>query len=109
VRTGEAALEFVGQPGDVVLHFDVEDADQLLAFGIDRHASGADLLAEDRQRMIGERINVGDLRIADHDVDEAGGGTHILRLADGDRYHGSMGVTADLNDAVLRTSVTDRE
>ncbi len=109
MRPAEAALEFVGQPGDVVLHFDVEDADQLLAFGIDRHAGGADLLAEDRQRMIGERINVCDLRIADHDVDEAGGGAHVLRLADGDRHHGSMGVTADLDGAVLRMSVADRE
>ena len=33
-------------------------------------------------------IDVGDLRIADHDVDERLVGAHVLRLADRDRDHG---------------------
>ena len=67
----EAARELAGEPRGVVGHLDVEHADQLLALGIDRDARGADLLAEDRQRVVGQRIDVGDLRIADRDVDEA--------------------------------------
>ena len=39
-----------------------------LSVAIDRHARGADLLAEDRQRMVGQRIDVGHVRVADHDV-----------------------------------------
>ena len=102
MRAGEAALELVGQPADVVIHLDVEDADQLLALGIDLHPGGADLLAENRQCVVGERINVGDVRIADHDVDEAGGGAHVLRLADGHRHHGGMLIAAKLDGALLR-------
>ena len=109
MRAGELALELIGQPADVVVHLDVEDADQLLALGIDLHAGGADLLAENRQRVIGQRIDVGNVRIADHDVDEAGAGTHVLRLADGDRHHGGVIGAADLDDAILRISVTGHE
>jgi hypothetical protein len=36
--------------------------------------------------MIGERIDVGDIRVADHDVDEALVGANILRLADRHRH-----------------------
>ena len=77
-RTGEAPFQLVGEPGDVVRHLDVENADQLLAFGIDRHAGRTDLLAENRQRVIGERIDVGHVRITDHHIDEAVIGAHVL-------------------------------
>ena len=50
-----------------------------LSCAVDRDARGADLLAEDRQRVIGQRIDVGDVRIADRDVDEALVGAHVLR------------------------------
>ncbi len=104
---GKRRRELVAQPGDVVGHLDVEDADQLLALGIDRHARGADLLAEDRQRVVGQRIDVGDIRIADRDVDEAVVGAHVLRLADGDRHHGGALVAADLDGALLRLRLAD--
>ena len=59
------------QQRGVVHHLDVEHADQLLAFGIGRHAGGAVLLAEDRERAVGQRIDVGHLGIADRELDEA--------------------------------------
>ena len=80
----EAALELVLQQRGVVGDLDVEHADQLLAFAIERHARGAELLAEDRQRLVGHRMDVGDVGIADHDVAEAGVEPHVLRLADRD-------------------------
>ena len=61
-RVREAATDLGRQQRGVVGHLDVEDADQLLALGIDRDARGADLLAEDRERVVGQRIDVGDLR-----------------------------------------------
>ena len=101
---GKRRLSSLLQPRDVVGHFDVEDADQLLAFGIDRDARGADLLAEDRQRVIGERIDVGDFRVADHDVDEAAVGADVLRLADGDGDLRRPVGAGDLDFAHLRTA-----
>ena len=108
-RAGKLALEFVSQSADVVVHLHVENANQLLALGIDLYAGGADLLAENRQRVIGQRIDVGDIRIADHDIDEAGAGAHVLRLADGDRHHGRMIGAADLDDAILCIGITGHE
>ena len=84
----------------VVHHLDVEHADQLLALGIDRDARGAVLLAEDRERAVGQRIDVGDLRIADRDVDEAGVGAHVLGLADIDLDRRRALVRADLDHAL---------
>ena len=83
-RVREAAAELGLQQRGVVDHLDVEHADQLLAFAIDRHARGAVLLAEDRERAVGQRIDVGDLGIADRELDEARVGAHVLGLADGD-------------------------
>ena len=93
----EAAADLGLQQRGVVDHLDVEHADQLLAFGIDRHAGGAVLLAEDRQRVVGQRIDVGDLGIADRDLDEARVGAHVLGLADIDGHRrGALGA-ADLD------------
>ena len=80
----EAAPDLGLQQRGVVDHLDVEHADQLLAFGIDRHARGAVLLAEDRQRAVGQRIDVGHFGIADREIDEARVGADVLGLADGD-------------------------
>ena len=74
--------ELHGQPRHVVGHLDVENADDLLVLAVDRDPRGADLLAEDRQRMVGQRIDVGDVRIADHDVDQALIGVDVLGFAD---------------------------
>src|SRR5581483_10211175 len=100
-RAGEAARELVGQPRDVVGHLDVEDANQPLALGVDRDAGGADLLAEDRDGVVGERIDVGHLRIADGDVDEAAVGAHVERLADGDQHHGGVRAAVDAHQVLI--------
>ena len=97
---GEALADLVLQQRSVVDHLDVEHADQLLAFGIDRHARGAVLLAEDRQRAIGQRIDVRHLRIADRDLDEAGVGAHVLGLADEHRHRERARGPADLQRAL---------
>ena len=52
--------------------------------------------------MVGQRIDVGDLGIADRDVDEAGVGAHVLVLPIGDRHHGGALGAADLDHALLR-------
>jgi hypothetical protein len=75
-RAREAPAQFVGQPGNVIRHFHVENADQLLPLGIDGHARRADFFAEDRERVIGERIDIGNFRIADND--KAAVGPHIF-------------------------------
>ncbi len=96
------------QPRNVVGHFDVENADRLLVLAVDRDARGADLLAENRQRMIGERIDVGDIRIADRDIDQVLVGMHVLRLAD--RHHHRRGVGgAGERDPLLRLRSAGRE
>src|SRR6202034_3645428 len=70
------------QPRNVVGHFDVENADRLVIGVIDGDARGADLLAENGQRVIGERADIGDIRIADRDIGEVLVGADILGLAD---------------------------
>ena len=88
----EPATNLGLQQRGVVSHLDVEHADQLLAFGIGRHARGSVLLAQDRERAIGQRIDIGHLGIADRELDEARVGAHVLGFADidGDR-RGALG------------------
>ena len=74
---------------NVVGHFNVENADRLLVGAIHRDARRADLLAENGQRAVGQRADIGHRRIADHDIGEALLGVHVLRLAERDRYHRS--------------------
>ena len=96
-----ARISVLHQRG-VVHHLDVEHADQLLAFGIGRHARRAVLLAEDRQRAVGQRIDVGHLGIADRQFDEARVGADVLGLADVDRHRrGALGA-ADLDRPLRR-------
>ena len=70
-RMRETLRKLAAEPRGVVGHLDVEHADQLLAFAVNRDARVADLLAEDRERAVGERDRVGDLRIADDHLGEA--------------------------------------
>ncbi len=93
---GKPARQLTGERGDVVGNLDVEDADQLLALAVHRHPRGADLLAEDRDGLVGQRIDVGDLRIAHQDVDEARVGAHVLRLADRHLHRDGALAGADL-------------
>ena len=83
-RMREALRQLAAEPRGVVGHLDVVHADQLLALAVDRDARGADLLAEDRERAVGERDRVGDLRIADDHLREAAFAAHALGLADRD-------------------------
>ena len=57
--------------------------------------------------MIGQRIDVGNLRIADDHVDETGISTYVLRLADRHRHHDGATVAADLDRSRLRVRVAD--
>ena len=92
-----------GDPGDLgrqarhfVGHLDVEDADMAPVLGVDRHAGRADLLAEDRDRAIGQRRDVGNVRIADGDVGERRVDAQVLGLADRNQHgRGPLGA-ADL-------------
>ena len=70
------------QPRNVVGHFDVENADRLVIGVVDGDARGADLLAEDGQRVIGQRADVGDVRIAHRDIGEGLIGPDVFGLAD---------------------------
>ena len=106
-RTGEAPFQLIGEPGDVVRHLDVKNADQLLAFGIDRHTGRTDLLAKNRQRVIGERIDVGHVRITDHHINKAVIGAHVLGLADRHSQHDGPIAAADLDRSRLRVGVAD--
>ncbi len=55
---------------------------RLLVRPVSGDARGADLLAEDRQCMIGQRADIGDVRIADGDVGDVLIGANVLGLAD---------------------------
>ena len=83
---GEAAADLGLQQRGVVHHLDVEHADQLLAFGIGGHPRRAVLLAEDRERAVGQRVDVGDLGIADGELDEARLGADVFGLSDIDGH-----------------------
>ncbi len=52
--------------------------------------------------MVGKRIDIRYLRIADHDVDEIGVGAHVLRFTDKDNHHRGAAGAADLHDLFLR-------
>ncbi len=67
------AGDFDRQPGNVIGHLDVEDADRLLVLVVDRDARSADLLAEDRDRMVGQRTGIGNIRIADRRCQQRSG------------------------------------
>ena len=84
------------QAGDVVGHLDVEDADLHLALAVERDPGGADLLAENGERAIGQRRDVGDVGIPDGDVGEGGVDAHVLGLADRDRDRDRVLGAADL-------------
>ena len=55
--------------------------------------------------MIGKRIDVRHLWIADDKVDEAGIGAHILRLADWHSHHNGAVAAADLDRSRLRIRI----
>ena len=102
----EAAGQLGAQRRCVVRHLDVEHADQLLVLAVDRHPGGSELLAEDRQRMVGQRIDVGDVGIAHHDVDERHVGANVIRLADRNDDRGGALGGAD-HDHALRRRAAD--
>jgi hypothetical protein len=72
-----------GQARHVVETPDVDDADGALALAVDGDPRGADLLAEDRQRAIGQRRHVRDLGVADGHLGEARVEADILGLPTG--------------------------
>ena len=57
--------------------------------------------------MIGQRIDVGDFRIADRDVDKTAAGAHVFRLAERNGHHGGARGAVDLERARLRVGVAD--
>ena len=65
-RVADRARQLVG----VERHLDVDAADQLLVLVEQRDAGGAEIVAEHIEGFVGERIDVGDLGIADDDLVE---------------------------------------
>ena len=93
-RMRETLRELAAEPRGIVGHLDVEHADQLLGLAVNRDARGADLLAEHRERAIGEGDRVGDIGIADDHLGEALCRAHAFGLADRDlhgRGHAARG------------------
>ena len=82
----EPLREFAAEPRGVIGHLDIEHADQLLGFAVDRDARVADFLAQHRERAVSERDRVGDIRVADDHLGETLAGAHGLGLADRDLY-----------------------
>jgi hypothetical protein len=97
---GQALLDVGGEPRRVVADLDLDHADERFRGIVDRDVGGAELLAEDVHGAVGERHHVGDLGVADDEVDEAERGLQRLRLALRDA-HGADLVLADLDDAGL--------
>ena len=62
-------------------HFDVDGADQLLVLVEQRDAGGAEIIAEHVEGVVGQRIDVGDFRVADDDLVERHVGLDRPRLA----------------------------
>ena len=97
------------QPRNVVGHLDVENTDRLLVRPVDGDPRGADLLAEDRQRVIGQRADVGDVRIADRDVGEVLIGADVFGLADASPSLSRCGSGVGPGDALFRMGRHRRE
>ena len=76
----DRACQLVG----IERHLDVDAADKLLVLVEQRDAGGAEIVAEHVEGAVGQRIDVGDLRIADDDLVERRIGLDRLRLALGD-------------------------
>jgi hypothetical protein len=96
------AVELNRKTRDVVGHLDVEEADRVFAFVVDRHARGTDLLAQNRERMIGQRRDVGDVRIADSYIRERRVNAHVLGFAHGDIDDGCPLAGIEHDQPILR-------
>ena len=84
--TAGDVVELQRKSADVIGDLDVEDSDDPPAFAIHGYARHPDLLAEDRQRTVGERRDVRHVGIADHDIRERRIDTDVLCLASSDGY-----------------------
>ena len=58
--------------------------------------------------MIGERVDVGDVRIADRDIDQVLVGMHVLRLAERHLHRRRVGRAGE-RDPLLRPQFAGRE
>src|SRR5262249_2313165 len=101
-RMREALRELAAEPRGIVGHLDIEYADQLLALAVDRDTRSADLLAEHRERMVGEGNRVGDIGIADDHLGEALAGADALGLADRDLHGRGLAACRELDLARMR-------
>ena len=84
VGAGNGVADRACQLVGIERHLDVDAADQLLVLVEQRDAGGAEVVAEHVEGAVGERIDVGDLGIADDDLVERHIGLDRLRLALGD-------------------------
>ena len=88
---GQQLEELGPQALDVVAHDQIDDRDQAAIAVGDREAGGAELLAEDVERVAGQRHDVGDLGIADRDLGERPIDFDHLRLVEGHQELASAG------------------
>ena len=98
----EALRELAAEARRIVGHLDVEHADELLGLAVNRDTCSADLLAEYRERAIGEGDRVGNIGVADDHLGEALAGAHALRLADRDLHGHGLTARGELDLARMR-------
>ena len=104
----KARRDLRGELRGVVGDLDVEHADEPLALAVKRDPGGADLLAEDRDRAVGQRVHVGNLGIAHDHIDEGRVGAHVFGLADRDVDRGGAPWRREL-DKALRCRLVNRQ